>query len=141
MKHDDLLAAFHRLCGFLSVRPCASVLFGCLAVELAVCGHFSPAIRRSFIYVYMCVYMCASRPHGHRPLRSLLAVRVDTRIHTYSTKNRMLWTLAEILANYRSTVVIEGKLQSVRRNSETCILVFIQTGQEFLGILAPQERR
>jgi hypothetical protein len=94
------------------------------------------------LYMYICAYICALHAHTGIALSAVfLLYRVDTRIHTYSTKNRMFWTLAEILANYRSTVVIEGKLQSVRRNSETCILVFIQTGQEFLGILAPQERR
>jgi hypothetical protein len=32
-----------------------------------------------------------------------LLYRVDNRFHTYSTKNRPFWTLAEVLANYRGS--------------------------------------
>jgi hypothetical protein len=47
------------------------------------------------------VYIGALHAHARIALSGVfLLCRVDNRIHTYSTKNRPFWTLAEVLANY-----------------------------------------
>ena len=70
---------------------------GLIRTEFSV-GTTTGIVRTDFRPV---LYICALHAHAGIALSGVfLLYRVDNRIHTYSTKNRPFWTLAEVLANY-----------------------------------------
>ena len=82
-----------------STRSAISVPQGCglIRTEFSV-GTATGIVRTDFRPV---LYICALHAHAGIALSGVfLLYRVDNRIHTYSTKNRPFWTLAEVLANY-----------------------------------------